>query len=225
MRLAGFGGELAGALAESGLPVRWIIADDGSDAGEHVALERLCGSFRLVYPGVSLHYAKEHRGKGAVLREAWALAADAAWVAFVDADGSVSAREMLGLIQEAVAGGISVVGVRKRTATTRVAESFWRGLAHRGYLLAARWLLGLRSADIQCGAKVFDGDAYRRIAPILMENGLAIDSEMLAAMDKLGLGWRETAVNWTEKDSGKVRVSRDAWGMLCALWRVRRRLR
>jgi len=223
VRLAGFGSELARVLAEKRLPVRWVIADDGSCGDERVSLERLANTFREVYPHVGVHHAAKHRGKGAVVREAWGLANEAEWLAFVDADGSVSAREMIGLIEAAVAGGISVLGIRKRTVTTRVVESFWRGIAHRGFLLVARLLLGLRCEDLQCGAKVIRGDDFRRVAPILKEDGLAFDSELLAMLSRHGMTWAGIAVNWTEKENGKVRVSRDAWGMLAALWRLRGR--
>ncbi len=223
-RLARYGRELASVLAKKKLPIRWLVADDGSSGEECAHLEALVESFHEVYPHVVLHFAGLHRGKGSVVREVWAAHPDAAWLAFVDADGSVSAGEMIGLIETAVAGGVSVLGIRKHTATTRVVESCWRGLAHRGFLLAARLLLRVRSDDLQCGAKVFRGDDYRRIAPMLRENGLAFDSELLATLSRHSLAWRELAVNWTEKDNGKVRVVRDACAMLCALWRVRRRL-
>ena len=44
------------------------------------------------------HFAARHRGKGAVIREAWALDPTAAWLAFADADGSVNASDLLDLI-------------------------------------------------------------------------------------------------------------------------------
>jgi len=84
-------------------------------------------------------------------------------------------------------------------------------------------LLGLRCEDLQCGAKVIRGDDFRRVAPILKEDGLAFDSELLAMLSRHGMTWAGIAVNWTEKENGKVRVSRDAWGMLAALWRLRGR--
>lgn len=224
VRLACFGSDLARVLAEKRLPVRWVIADDGSCGDERVSLERLAEDYRNVYPHVGVHHAAKHRGKGAVVREAWGLAPEAEWLAFVDADGSVSAREMIGLIKTAVVGGKSVLGIRKRTSTTQVVESFWRGLAHRGYLLVARLLLGLRCEDVQCGAKVIRGEDFRRIAPMLMEDGLAFDSELLATLGRHGMTWTGVAVNWTEKENGKVRVWRDAWGMLRALIRLRRRV-
>ena len=224
-RLADFGAALAAALADSPLPIRWIIADDGSHPAEHARLNALLDSFARVFPRVAVHFASAHRGKGSIVREAWALDPDAAWLAFVDADGSVSPQGMLDLITTALDSGTSVLGIRQRTATTRVVESFGRGLAHRGFLLAARLLLGLRCADPQCGAKVFHAADYRRIAPGLTENGLAFDSELLFCLMRDGASWREIPVNWIEKKGGKVHPLRDGWGMFAALLRVRRNLR
>lgn len=222
-RLAVFGTSLARSLAGCRLPVRWIIADDGSGGNEPERLSELLAEFKAVFPGVSLHVADAHRGKGSVVREAWALSDRADWLAFVDADGSVTADDMLDLIARAISVDESVLGIRKRTDTTLLVESPWRGIAHRGFLLAARWILGLHCEDPQCGAKVLRGADYRRIAHRLVEDGLAFDSELLATLSRDGSTWREVPVNWTEKKGGKVKPLRDAWGMLRALLRVRGR--
>jgi glycosyltransferase involved in cell wall biosynthesis len=222
-RLAVFGKTLARALAVSSLPIRWVIADDGSTGDEAALLTALRNEFAGVFPHVELHFAAHHHGKGSVVREAWALAPDAAWLAFVDADGSVTAEEMLELIQKAIAAGKSALGVRKRTATTTIVESPWRGIAHRGFLLAAHVLLDLQCEDVQCGAKVIKGDDYRRVAHRLCENGLAFDSELLSTLKWSGADWIEVPVNWTEKKGGKVKPLRDGWGMLAALLRIRSR--
>ena len=222
-RLAGFGTALATALADSPLPIHWIIADDGSAARDHAPLRELRDAFGEIFPRVHLHLAAQHHGKGAVVREAWALRPDAAWLAFVDADGSVTPAEMLRLIHAAVDSEMSVLGIRKRTATTEFIESPWRGIFHRGFLLATRVILGLHCADPQCGAKIFRGSHYRRIASSLLENGLAFDSELLCALKRDGSTWSEIPVNWLEKPGGKVRPLRDAWGMFKALLRIRQR--
>jgi len=222
-RLADYGKSLAAALAGSSLPIRWIIADDGSGEDEHARLTDLKNEFCRIFPGVELHFAAAHHGKGSVVREAWALGPDAAWLAFVDADGSITAEDMLGLISAARCSGKSVLGIRKRTATTRVVATRWRALAHRTFLLAVHFLLGIRCADAQCGAKVFKGGDYRAIASRLVENGLAFDSELLFSLSRNGAEWREVPVTWTEKDGGKVRPLRDGWGMLAALFRIRER--
>jgi len=223
-RLSEFGATLATVLATSPLPIRWVIADDGSHAGEHARLTALQISFARVFPGVELHFATHHHGKGAVVRAAWALSPDAAWFAFVDADGSVTAATMLELLASAWDSGSSVLGIRKRTATTEVVESWWRGLAHRGFLMAAHVLLDLQCEDPQCGAKILQGSDYRQVAPRLAENGLAFDSELLATLKRDGATWSEIPVNWIQKKGGKVHPLRDAWGMLAALLRVRKKL-
>lgn len=220
-RLAVYGPSLARALAGSPLAVRWIIADDGSGPREHELLNSLRENLAEVFPHVETHFAALHHGKGSVVREAWALAPDADWLAFVDADGSVSGDDMLGLISHALTSGVSVLGIRKRTANTRVVESFHRAVVHRGFLLTARLLLGLHCEDPQCGAKVIKGGDYRRISHRLVENGLAFDSELLAALDHSGAEWTEIPVNWVEKKGGKIKVLRDAWRMFTALLRIR----
>lgn len=223
-RLAEFGLTLAMALAHTELPICWVIADDGSLAEEHTRLTDLRHTFSRIFPHVDVHFVPHHHGKGAVIRNAWALAPDADWLAFVDADGSVTAAAMLELIASAVEAGTSVLGIRKRTATTRIVESPWRGFAHRGFLTAARLLLGLECEDPQCGAKIIKGSEYRRIAPVLSENGLAFDSELLFALKRDGSKWMEIPVNWVQKKGGKVHPLRDGWGMLAALVRIRRHL-
>lgn len=223
-RLAVYGMELAAALAHFPHSVRWVIADDGSGGEEPARLNVLRDRFAEIFPNVEVHIAAQHYGKGSVVREAWALGPEADWLAFVDADGSVTAADLLMLIREAVLSDMTVLGIRKRTATTHIVESPWRALAHRGFLITAQILLGLTCEDPQCGGKVLRGDDYRRVAGELREGGLAFDSELLSALDADGSRWREIPVNWEEKKGGKVKPLRDAWAMLAALVRIRWRI-
>lgn len=224
-RLAVFGRELADELARRDSKVEWIIADDGSGSGERSALEILGREFRQIYPRVRVHFADGHRGKGSVVREAWALESKADWLSFIDADGSVSAVEMLDLIELAQASGRSKLAIRKNTETTRVDEDFWRSLRHHGFLTACRWIVGVKSEDTQCGAKVLKGDNYRAIAGNLRESGLAFDAELLAELAAAGFGWDEVPVNWSRKGGSRVHPWNDAADMLAALFRIRGRLR
>lgn len=220
-RLAVFGEALARALASSDLPIHWVIADDGSEKNEHEALRKLTTQFHEIFPKVELYFAPTHFGKGSVVREAWALYPDSEWLAFVDADGSVTAEEMLRLIAAARDSGKSALGIRKRTATTEIEESPWRGLFHQGFLIAANILLGLRCEDPQCGAKVLRGGDYRQVVARLREKGLAFDSELLFGLKRAGLDWIEVPVNWIQKGGGTVNPLKHSWGMLIALGRIR----
>ncbi len=223
-RLSGFGATLAPALARSSLPIEWVIADDGSSAAEIEKLRALRESLLPVFPHIHLHLANAHRGKGSIIREAWDQHPDATWLAFADADGSVSAGDLLGLVEQARSHQQSVIGIRKRTATTEITESLYRSFFHHGYLLVVRLFLGLRGTDFQCGAKVIRGSDYRHIAGQLVENGFPFDTELLATLKRSGAGWLEVPVTWKEKRGGKVRPLLDAWSMFAAVLRIRGRL-
>ena len=223
-RLSVFGRELAAELAKRGSAIRWIIADDGSGAAEVRRLEDLCAEFAGTYPHVRVHPAKVHYGKGSVVREAWALEPEAGWLAFVDADGSVSAPDMLDLIGRAEKSGRSTIAIRKNTETTRVHEGPFRWIRHHGFLLACRLILKIRSEDTQCGAKVLKGADYRIIENRLVEPGLAFDAELLAEMTEAGIEWDEVPVNWVRKGGSRIHGVRDVWTMLRALFRIRSRL-
>ena len=224
-RLDGFGSELAETLAGCCHDVDWVIADDGSDSGQHEKLQALQEKLSAIYPRVSLHFANEHRGKGSVVRGAWALHPDSDWLAFVDADGSLAPDELIRMFDTAEESGQTVLAIRKRTATTNVDLSLFRAVAHRLFIVAVKILVGVQCEDPQCGAKVLRGSDYRPVAGSLKEDGLAFDAEMLTALAESGVVWTELPVTWIEKDGGKVRPMRDAWGMLAALWRIRVRQR
>jgi dolichyl-phosphate beta-glucosyltransferase len=224
VRLRAFGRELSHELAQRSSDVKWIIADDGSGFGEKEALQRLCRDFEMIYPEVRVHFVEKHYGKGSVVRAGWALEPEADFYAFVDADGSVSAGEMLDLIDKAKAAGRSTIAIRKNTETTTVDEDFWRKLRHYGFLTACRRIVGVNSEDTQCGAKVIKGDDYRAIAENLQENGLAFDAELLAELSAAGFSWNEVPVNWARKGGSRVHALKDAVDMLVALFRIRKNL-
>ena len=220
-RLAEFGAKLAESLSSGPHDVDWIIADDGSGPDECRRLEELHEKLAKTYGRVSVHFAGDHRGKGAVVREAWSLDPEARWLAFVDADGSLSPGELTRMMDVAVEGGRTVLAIRKRTETTHVDLTLFRRIAHKLFILAVRILVGVRCSDPQCGAKILLGDDYRPVADSLRESGLAFDTEMLAALSENSVQWTELPVTWIEKHGGKVRPMRDAWGMLGALWQIR----
>ncbi|MEP2776274.1 MAG: glycosyltransferase [Luteolibacter sp.] len=223
-RLSQYAPALAAALAASPLPIRWVIADDGSDGGELEKLTALRTSLEGIFPHIELLGFSKHRGKGAAIRGAWDSAKDAEWLAFVDADGSVPAKDILSLISAAVSCGESMLGIRKETTNTHIEESMMRGLLHRSFIFAVRMLLGIHCEDPQCGAKAIRGEDYRKIRADLREDGFAFDSELLAHLASAGSTWREVPVNWTEKGDAKVRPLRDGAKMLVSLFRIRQRI-
>ena len=224
-RLSVFGPELARALAQSPLSILWVVADDGSGEKEEARVQALVNLFREVHPDTVFHTEGKHLGKGGAIRGAWRRYPEARWLAFADADGAVGAEDILKLIEKAVEAGPghAVLGSRDVEEGTKVVQGPLRKIIHETFAFLERLILGLRVLDPQCGAKVVDGAAFHDAAPQLKEDGFDFDPELLTALDKRGVTFIETAVNWTEKGGGTVNPFKVALPMLIALFRIRAR--
>ena len=222
VRLARFGPRLAGELAASGLPVTWVISDDGSSQSERLALGALLAKLRPLYPRIGLHFLPQRSRKGGAVRAAWELYPDADWLAFIDADGAIAADVMIGLIRQAIAMGTgsTVVAVRRDSSLTPVRRSRLRHFCFRAFRWFERLVLPLPFEDTQCGAKVVSGQDWRELAPLIRENGFAFDAELLLALALNRRKIIEEPVPWTEQACGRVRLLRDALPMLAALGRI-----
>jgi len=226
-RLARFGPTLAEALRDSGLPIQWIVADDGSSQREKASLGELVEGFQRLYPKVEAMLCDERSRKGGAIYRAWDANVEAGWLGFVDADGAINAGSVLRLIREAMDEGPdgACVGVRHHAADTPVKRGPWRLFAFRTFTVLVRLFSGLRFEDTQCGAKVIPGKGYRAVRASLGEFGYVFDVELLVALGRRGFRIREMAIPWREVAGSKVRPWRDAWPMLAGLWRIRRRIR
>jgi glycosyltransferase involved in cell wall biosynthesis len=224
-RLAGFGPKLAEALDQSGLPVRWIVADDGSSSEEKEKVTKLVHTFRKTYPRVEAMLFEERSHKGGAIYAAWDACDEASWLAFVDADGAVDAPSMLHLMEEAVARGVKegCVGVRHNSEQTPLQRPLGRLISFHLFAFLVRALVGIRYEDTQCGAKVIPAEGYRQVSGNLQERGFIFDVELLLALDLAGYKLKELRIPWREMPGGKVNPLRDAWGMIAGLLRIRRR--
>ncbi|MEM9420178.1 MAG: glycosyltransferase [Planctomycetota bacterium] len=227
-RLAVYGPTLAWALSQSGLPVRWVIADDGSGEEQVARLQNQANNYRDTYPHVEVFRLPGHRGKGAAVREAWKAFPAKGWLMFVDADGSITADTVVSLMRQIMkqGPGHALLGARLENPETHIEQRAFRKVVNRGFSLLVRLCLGIDSQDPQCGVKVIGQDDFLAIAPLLREDGLSFDSELLVALGQHGVNLIEVPIDWVEKPGGQVKPLRDAWPMFAALlkiaWRSRR---
>ena len=226
-RLEVFGKELAKTLAASDLPIRWIVADDGSGDLEQQRIRDLVEGFRGIYSPVEAMLFTKRSRKGGAIYAAWDACPDTAWLGFVDADGAVDADSTLRLIQHAVELGLdgACVGIRHNNEATPSQRPLGRTLSFHIFSFLVRRLLGMRFRDTQCGAKVVSGRGYAAVANKLAERGFIFDVELLLAMEQQGCRIEELPIPWREMRGGKVHPLRDAWPMIAGLWRIRKRLK
>ena len=227
VRLEHFGVELAKALAVSGLNITWVIADDGSDIEEVQQLERLKEKFSQIYSDVLLHLHPERSFKGGAIYQSWQQFPDADYYAFVDADGAVSADELMRLLNCACSSknlDMSFVAVRQFSGPLAVDRSLLRKATFHLFRTLVRGIVGLKWMDTQCGAKVISGRSYRAVSERLVEDGFVFDVELLATLQHGAWPITELPIMWQEIPGSKLRLWRDLWFMTGGLMRIRRRL-
>ena len=227
VRLECFGLALAKALAASALNLTWVIADDGSDSGEVEQLERLKEKFSQIYSDLVLHAHPVRSRKGGAIYQTWQQFPEADYYAFVDADGAVSADELMRLLNGALDSGnpdMSFVAVRQLSGPLAVERSFLRQVSFHLFRMMVRGIVGLKCADTQCGAKVISARSYRAVSEHLMEGGFVFDVELLATLRQGAWPVTELPITWQEVSGSKLKLWKDIWTISAGLIRIRRRL-
>lgn len=226
-RLEKFAPELLSAIRESGLPIIVVVADDGSSPGESARIAAIVRKIKANYSRVELCRVEQRTRKGGAIYHAWNQFPNADWLGFVDADGAVSGSSIIALIGAAMELGKQggAIAIRPSANPDAPRRHFSRSVAFHVFRFMVRRLLGIQFMDTQCGAKVIPGGIYRAVANRLDERGFIFDVELLLALESAGCRIVEIPTPWDEKPFGKIRPYRDAWAMLAAIWRIRRRLK
>ena len=226
-RLEPFGQDLAAALSKSSLSVDWIIVDDGSDKHEKQRLDELQKHYSETYSNVSVMHLDKRTRKGGAIYQAWEINTNAQWLAFVDADGAISADTTLDLLHRAISGDLNTcwLGVRSNQPGTPVSRPLFRRVAFQVFVAVMRRMTGLSCKDTQCGLKIVPARSYRAIAGQLNEKGFIFDVELLLVLSQHGCTLQEVSIPWQEKAGGKIKPMREAWAMLGGLSRIRKRLK
>lgn len=206
------------------------VVDDGSGDEEVAALANWVEEARRGRAWVRpLITHRLNVGKGAAVYRGWDAASPSVeWLAFCDADGSVSAAEVFRVADGVAARGdgadlvaCSRVGVGAR----REGATLGRVLLSRLFAAAAHAAAGSGLGDTQCGAKFLRAGMYRRIRPRLQVSRFAFDVELLAQVRRAGGRIAEEPVAWTHRPGGSLRLGRDGGRMLLDLARLAVRLR
>jgi dolichyl-phosphate beta-glucosyltransferase len=198
-----------------------IVVDDGS----HDDTAAMLAQIGRDWPALVVLSHPVNRGKGAAVRTGM-LAARGDLLLFADADGATPITEAARL-QTAIREGADVaIGSRLIQASGLVRKRTWlRRLAGRSFAALARWWLAIPERDTQCGFKMFQRDAGRRLFSAACEDRYLFDLELLALAHRLGLRVVEVPVSWHEVPGSHLSLTRELFRILLGLYRIRRSLR
>jgi dolichyl-phosphate beta-glucosyltransferase len=195
-----------------------LVVDDGSRDGTVAAVSALA----LRHPCLRLLQNPGNRGKGYSVRHGM-LEAKGEWALFTDADLSSPIEELEKLIEAAERKSAQVaIGSRALDRSlVGVHQPMLREYAGRFFNLVMRSVTGLKFHDTQCGFKLFQRDAARRIFSLQRLERFGFDAEILFIAEHLGYRAVEVPVRWNDVAGSKVGTLQGLNGFLDLL-RIRR---
>ncbi|PKN03724.1 hypothetical protein CVU75_00820 [Candidatus Dependentiae bacterium HGW-Dependentiae-1] len=162
-------------------------------------------------------------GKGLAIKAgfAHALERDSDFISFVDADMATSPQAFYDLVCN-VADYEGIIASRYMRGARIWPARPWikRWGSKLVYESLVRLLLGLKYADLQCGAKIFSRRSVETVLPHLSVGQWAFDVELLYLCKKFGLSVREFPTVWRDQAGSKLRLSA-GFDMLAAIIKLR----
>ncbi|WP_265108297.1 glycosyltransferase [Halosolutus halophilus] len=174
--------------------------------------------------GVEIGVSKQRRGKGAAIMAGFdALGTDICL--FADADGSVPASSLAGIIQPITTGEADVsIGSRRHPSSNIIThQTVLRRFLGDVFALGAQYMLPTQCQDYQCGAKAVTADAWSSIAHHCYEPGFAWDLEFVSVAGSLGYKIAEVPVTWEDHPESTVNPLTTSVELGSALIDVKRR--
>ncbi len=171
-----------------------IVVDDGSPddtAARAEALRRDCPELRVIR-------CAQNRGKGFALRTGIA-ASRGRQVMVADAGHCVPFAEAAKGLALVARGTAFAHGSRRAAgASIERAQPGYRRIGSRLFWLFVRGCMGIPRglSDTQCGFKVYDGSAARRVYRESFSDGFMLDIELIRRAKNHGLEIREFPVKW-----------------------------
>jgi dolichyl-phosphate beta-glucosyltransferase len=181
--------------------VEIIVIDDGSSDGTADCVR----DYAATHPAVRLLQNPGNRGKGYAVRNGM-LNAKGEWALFTDADLSSPIEEVAKLSAAATRENAQVaIGSRALDRSLiGVHQSAGREYAGRMFNLVMRAATGLPFLDTQCGFKLYEAAAARRIFTKQQLDGFGFDVEDLFIAKQLGIKVVEVPVRWNNVEGTKV---------------------
>lgn len=191
-----------------------LVVSDGST-------DDTVGIARAADEAVHVIALAENRGKGAAVR-AGVMESRGRFVLFTDADLSTPIEQWAPFRAKLDEGLDIVVGSRALPdSRIEVRQPLYRERMGRTFNWILRRVLPLRLKDTQCGFKLFEAVAAKRLFRVARIDGFAFDAEILFLATRRGYRVGELPVPWVNSVPSRVHPFWHSAQMLKDLVRIR----
>ncbi len=207
-------------LAEFKADTEFLIVPNGCTDETPIIAQ----SYAKRFPNVRVHVIAEAVGKAMAVRAGWERA-QGEWVAFLDADGSTSAKEFQHIFS-ARRDADGVIASRWAPGAKVENRSALRKLASYVFAAVVKLLFWMPYRDTQCGAKIFRRELIQRILPFIRVRNIAFDVELLLLCRRAGASIVEYPTHWVDRSDSVIigsplKLIRSSLSMLWTLLTLR----
>jgi glycosyltransferase involved in cell wall biosynthesis len=142
-------------------------------------------------------------------------------IGYVDADGATPPEAYQDLVDHIEENGIIIASRWMPGADVSPPQPLSRRISSRCFNTLVKVMFGFKISDTQCGAKLMQRDALRKIMPEIGITRWAFDVDLLFQMKRYGYGIREWPTTWHDVTGSKVDIVRASLEMLLAMIRLR----
>lgn len=187
------------------LPVEVIVVVNNSTDRTHDIVDL----YARKYPFIRVVTVPFHIGKGGAIALGFELALGE-YIAFIDADGSSSPREIMKLF-EALSSSHSDIAIGNRyspqsliSGNIPLARTIFSRLFN---FFGVKAFFGLPYKDTQCGLKLFTAEAAKNLAKRYCSGGWTFDLNLLLLAKHLGYTVIEVPTVWIYREGSTLRFS------------------
>lgn len=164
-----------------------------------------------------------NKGKGAVVKQGM-LEAKGKYILFSDADNSTPVEQVDKLLKY-INNYQVIIGSRYcENGKLAIPQSFVRREGSRFLNIFIQMIAVSGIKDTQCGFKLFEGTAAKKIFKLQTFERFSFDIEVLAIAKRLGYNIKEVGITWYDNPHSTVNPIKDGFRMIKDSWQIRKNI-
>ncbi|MCI1983665.1 MAG: glycosyltransferase [Bifidobacteriaceae bacterium] len=200
------------ATHRAGFTWNIVLVDMASTDGTWDVVSRLVAEFPTQLRALRM----DTTGRGRALKAAWGDS-QASVVSYMDLSLSADIKDIGFLIGSLLVGGADIAIGSRLLSESQVSRTLRREFISRTYNMLLHSYLSASFHDAQCGFKAITASAAKTLLPLVCDDGLFFDTELLLLAQNAGMLIYEIPVVWKQTLEDDINVSdtiqRDLEGM------------